>query len=490
MTPAWSFLTVEFDIVQNLELHDISDNHVGKDISSLISNVSEPAAHYSANASDINDNRNNSIVLKSGETIQAWIDYDGKEMLMNVSISPRGMLRPHRPLISFPIDLSLVLDEYMYVGFSDSTGLLKALHYVQGWSFTIGPRAQDLDPRKLPFLKTRIREGDEILEDWEIEYGAWRFMYSELFSAARGFGEKNLIGSGGFGRLYSWVIPSTGLEVAMKMVSNGSRQGMKEFVAEITSMGRLRPRNLVHLHGWCRKQDELLLTYDYFPNGSLDKLLYDDSPLKGKKLTWDQRYKILTGGAHASPYLHEECNQIHRDVKPSNVLIDEDLNAKLGDFGLARTYEMISIKRQHIVGTLGYLAPELTRTGKATTSTDVYSYGTLKLEVAGRRRPIETQKNAKELLPTMRRVVQLLQGDATIPPLPHDIHVEVPMAITEDSDSFADDSDPSCHKMTSTQSNSSTSFDKKLSTGHTTRVTFQTISQQRNHDCKNRLCSS
>ncbi|XWS54465.1 hypothetical protein CRYUN_Cryun10bG0091600 [Craigia yunnanensis] len=288
-------------------------------------------------------------------------------------------------------------------------------------------------------------------------------------------------------------------------------------------MGQLRHRNLVHLHGWCRKQDELLLVYDYFPNGSLDKFLFEDAPLKGKKLTWDQRYKILTGVAQALLYLHEECNQrvVHRDVKPSNVLIDEDLNAKLGDFGLARTYEHDNNPQTtHIVGTLGYLAPELTRTGKATTSTDVYGYGTLMLEVASRRRPFEPQNNAKELLlvdwvrelhsqgeitraidptldnycsgeaelvlplgllcchphpnyrPTMRRVVQFLLGDATLAPLPHDIHVEVPMAITEDSDSLADDSDPSCRRMTSSQSNSSTSFDKKLSTGHTTRVTF------------------
>ncbi|XVE66510.1 hypothetical protein DITRI_Ditri08aG0085000 [Diplodiscus trichospermus] len=374
----------------------------------------------------------------------------------------------------------------MYVGFSGSTGLLTASHSVHGWSFTIGGRAQDLDQRKLPFLKTRsnevvhrkgfavgmtfasmtlvflviigaihiirrIREGGEILEDWEIEYGAWRFRYSELFSTARGFGEKNLVGSG-------------------------------------------RHWSLVHLYGWCRKQDELLLVYDYFPNGSLDKLLYVDG-----------------------------CNQrvVHRDVKPSKVLIDEDLNAKLGDFGLPRTCEHdMNPQTTNIVGTLRYLAPELTRTGKATRSTDIYGYGTLMLEVACRRRPIEPQNNAQELLqvdwirelhsrgeitraidptlgnyhsgeaelvltlgllcchphpdyrPTMRRVVQYLMGDAILPPLPRNIHMEVPMTTAEESESFADDSDPSSHRMTSSQSNSSTSSDKKLSTAYNTRVTF------------------
>ncbi|KAK9230980.1 hypothetical protein WN943_021211 [Citrus x changshan-huyou] len=112
----------------------------------------------------------------------------------------------------------------------------------------------------------RIKNGDDILEDWEVEYGARRFRYSELYSATKGFREKNLVGSGGFGKVYRGVSPSTGLEVAIKRVAHNSRQGMKEFVAEITSMGRLRHRNLAQLHGCCRKQDELLLVYDYVPN--------------------------------------------------------------------------------------------------------------------------------------------------------------------------------------------------------------------------------
>ncbi|KAH9686261.1 L-type lectin-domain containing receptor kinase SIT2 [Citrus sinensis] len=473
-------LAVEFDAVQNLELQDINDNHVGIDISSLISNISEPAAYYFSKGSNINDD-NISVVLKSGDPIQAWIDYNSQEMLINVTISPLGIPKPHRPLISYPIDLATVLDEYMYVGFSAST--------------------------------------DDILEDWEVEYGARRFRYSELYSATKGFREKNLVGSGGFGKVYRGVIPSTGLEVAIKRVAHNSRQGMKEFVAEITSMGRLRHRNLVQLHGWCRRQDELLLVYDYVPNGSLDKLLFDNDQQKKKILNWDQRYKILIGVAQALLYLHEECDQrvVHRDVKPSNVLIDADLNPKLGDFGLARAYDHnINPQTTHIVGTLGYLAPELTRTGKATTSTDVFGFGTLMLEVACGRRPIEPQRTAMELVlvdwvrelhsqgqitraidptldyfdpqeaelvltlgllccdphpdfrPSTRRVVQFLLRDASLPQAPLDIHHEFPRAIPELSE---DDSDPSSCRMTS--STSFTSFDKKESgSSQITRVTF------------------
>lgn len=250
---------------------------------------------------------------------------------------------------------------------------------------------------------------------------------------------------------------------------------MRESVAEITSMGRLRHRNLVQLPGWCRRHDELLLVHDYVPNGSLDKLLFDEAHQNIKQLTWEQRYKILLGVAKALLYLHEECDQmvVHRDAKPSNVLIDANLNAKLGDFGLARTYSHgIHPQTTHVVGTLGYLAPEITRTGKATSSTDVYGYGALMLEITCRRRPIEPQRNAQELVlvdwvkklhsrgavvqavnpslyqynpyevelvltlglicahpqpecrPTMRRVVEVLFGDASLPKLPPDFQHE------------------------------------------------------------------
>ncbi|KAM4088282.1 hypothetical protein ACB094_07G059200 [Castanea mollissima] len=475
-------LAAEFDTVQSSDFQDINDNHVGIDISSLVSNISKPAAYY--NSTSINDK--NTIFLKSGHPIQVWIDYNSQEMLINLSISPLGMPMADRPLISYPVDLSLVIDDYMYVGFSAAIGAISATHNVHGWSFRIGGRAQDLDPLKLPSLLNagdekvvqrkgfelvitlasitivilviagafhvlhKVRNESEILEEWEIEYGAHRFRYSELFFATRGFAERNLIGSGGFGKVYRGVIPSTGLEVAIKRVAQDS--------------------------------NELLLVYDYVPCGSLNKLFFDNDHQKKKILTWEKRYKILIGVAQALLYLHEECDQrvVHRDVKPNNVLIDANLDARLGDFGLARIYEHgNNSQTTHIVGTLGYMAPELTWTGKATTSTDVYSYGILMLEKACGRRQLEPQKNAVELLlidwvrelhskeeitkavdptldgyilhevklvlslgllcshphpncrPNMRRIVQFLLGDASLPPLPLDIHLQIPRAMME-----------------------------------------------------------
>uniref|UniRef100_A0A5B7AI29 non-specific serine/threonine protein kinase n=1 Tax=Davidia involucrata TaxID=16924 RepID=A0A5B7AI29_DAVIN len=158
------------------------------------------------------------------------------------------------------------------------------------------------------------------------------------------------------------------------------------------------PNDTSNAESTTRYCEEIL--FDNISNGSLDKILFDNHHKK-KLLTWEERYKILIGIAQASLYLNEECDQrvVHRDMKPSNVLIDEDLNAKLGDFGLSRTSEHeINPQTTNIVGTLGYLAPELTKNGKATTSTDVYSYGALMIEVASGRRPIEPQKNAPELV--------------------------------------------------------------------------------------------
>jgi serine/threonine protein kinase len=230
----------------------------------------------------------------------------------------------------------------------------------------------------------------ELREDWEAEFGAHRFAYKDLLRATGGFTDKRLIGQGGSGEVYRGVLPRCKAEVAVKRVSDESRQGMKEFVAEVASMGRLRHRNLVPLLGYCRRKGGLLLVYKYMPNGSLEKLLYD----QGSKITlgWDQRFRIIKDIAAGLLYLHEEWEQaiVHRDIKPSNVLLDDKMNGRLGDFGLARLYDHgTSSYTTRVVGTTGYLAPELMRTGKASPATDVFAFGAFLLEVACGRRPIE-----------------------------------------------------------------------------------------------------
>ncbi|KAL7247413.1 hypothetical protein ACSBR2_002349 [Camellia fascicularis] len=216
----------------------------------------------------------------------------------------------------------------------------------------------------------RRKKYDEILEGWEKEYGPQRFSYKDLYKATKGFKDTELIGAGGFVKVYRGVLPSSKQLVAVKKVSHDSKQGMKEFVAEIASMGRLRHMNLF-----------------LFSN-------------KKRYLNWAQRYRILKGVASALVHLHEwEQVVLHRDVKASNVLLDDQLHGWLGDFGLARLYDHgAKPQTTHVVGTVGYLAPELTKTGKATTSTDVFAFGAFLLEVACGRRPIDLQGLAEEMI--------------------------------------------------------------------------------------------
>ncbi|KAK8303572.1 hypothetical protein V6Z11_D04G159400 [Gossypium hirsutum] len=410
-------IAIELDTVQSDNFNDINNNHVGIDINGLNSTYSFPAGYYKDGSRQF---RNLSMI--DGKRIQIWVEYHGREKRMDVTLAPSGVSKPKTPLLSSPLDLSSIVNSEMYVGFSSSTGALISSHYVLGWSFKMNGQAQELTLSRLPKLprlgpkkKSRLltnglplvlasvilagvssvvyfvrrkRKFAEIVEDWELEYGPHRFKFKDLYVATKGFKDKELLGAGGFGRVYKGVLPTTKLEVAVKRVSRESKQGMKEFIAEIVSIGRLRHRNLVQLLGYCRRQGELLLVYDYMPNGSLDKYLYNQPKLT---LNWSQRFRVIKGVASGLFYLHEEWEQvvIHRDVKASNILLDSGLNGRLGDFGLARLYDHgTEPQTTHVVGTVGYLAPELTRTGEATPCTDVFAFGAFLLEVACGRRPI------------------------------------------------------------------------------------------------------
>jgi serine/threonine protein kinase len=177
--------------------------------------------------------------------------------------------------------------------------------------------------------------------------------------------------------------------IAVKRISSESRQGLAQFTAEIVILGRLRHRNLVRLVGYCRHGDELLLVYEHMRNGSLDRYLHGQQTKRA--LTWPHRLHIIKGVASGLLYLHEDWEQVilHRDVKASNVLLDTEMNGRLGDFGLARLHDHgADAHTTHVAGTRGYLAPELLRFGKATKATDVFAFGAFVLEVACGRRPM------------------------------------------------------------------------------------------------------
>ncbi|OEL25016.1 L-type lectin-domain containing receptor kinase IV.1 [Dichanthelium oligosanthes] len=412
-------VAVELDTAMDTEFSDINDNHVGIDVNSLVSMKSAPAAYVNVGTASLIN-----FSLVSGNLHQVWVEYDGASMRLEVTVvSPAGKPRPAVPLVSYTVNLSAAVADDTYIGFSGANGAASSSHYVLGWSFSLGGgRAPDLDLSKLPSIPSlrtkktmpqlliiimflvavlvlllvsgavavlviRRRRFAEEQEDWEIGYGPHRISYKDLHAATRGF--RDVIGAGGFGRVYHGVLPRSGTEVAVKKVSHESRQGLREFVSEIASMSRLRHRNLVQLLGYCRRRGELILVYDYMVNGSLDNHLFDaDRPA----LSWEQRVKIVRDVAAGLLYLHEGWEQVvvHRDIKASNVLLDADMNGKLSDFGLARLYDHGSNPQTtHVIGTLGYLAPEMSKTGKATTSTDVFAFGAFLLEVACGRRPME-----------------------------------------------------------------------------------------------------
>jgi hypothetical protein len=416
---------VEFDTVQAAGLlNDINSNHVGVDLNSVVSNVSKPAAYFT------DDGKNVPVTLESAQEIQAWVDYDSRTKVLNVTIAPVSVTsRPRRPLISHVIDLLPIFKQDMYVGFSAATGKLASSHYILAWSFHTGGPARAIDLTRLPRVPKRpatppsrstvikivgvscvvtltvivvaivfalwLRRRAvlaETLEEWELDH-PHRLPYKDLYKATKGFKATELLGAGGFGQVYRGVLRRSGDVVAIKRISNNGTQGMREFVAEVASLGRMHHRNLVELRGWCKRGQDLLLVYEFMSNGSLDTHLFGKpSPSPVPLLSWEQRVRIIRGVASGLVYLHEEWEQVvvHRDVKASNVLLGADMSARLGDFGLARLYEHgADPATTRIVGTLGYMGPELTVTAKATTATDVFAFGALLLEVACGRRPID-----------------------------------------------------------------------------------------------------
>jgi serine/threonine protein kinase len=224
-----------------------------------------------------------------------------------------------------------------------------------------------------------------------------KYQLKELMKATGGFSPQNKLGEGGFGMVYKGILGNN-KEIAVKRVSKNSRQGKQEFMAEVTTIGSLHHKNLVKLIGWCyeSKDKELLLVYEFMPKGSLDKYLFNQSSelelQYSKVLDWKTRNSVIRDVAQALDYLHDGCERrvLHRDIKASNIMLDLDYTAKLGDFGLARTVQKRNETHhstKEIAGTPGYMAPESFLTGRATVETDVYAFGVLVLEVVCGRRP-------------------------------------------------------------------------------------------------------
>ncbi|WVY95431.1 hypothetical protein V8G54_034519 [Vigna mungo] len=422
------FVAVEFDTFQNS--WDPPGTHVGINFNSMKSNKTVPW----------------SLDIRQMKVCYCVIEYNATTHILNVSFS--GNAEPTKRYISCNVDLRYYLPEWVIFGFSAATGVMFELNTLLSWSFhstlqsnknlsnKIPPIAVSPSPNPSPspfstdtispkqegnkgllmglevgvgiattFLilglvcvlmwkrRAKGKREDSIIDlsmddEFQKGIGPKRFCYKELASATRNFAESQKIGQGGFGGVYKGYLKELNTNVAIKRISRESKQGAKEYASEVKIISRLRHRNLVQLIGWCHMKKDLLLIYEFMQNGSLDSHLYSGKSI----LTWQMRYNIAMDLALAVLYLHEEWEQcvLHRDIKSSNIMLDSNFNAKLGDFGLARLVDHEKGSQTTILaGTRGYIAPEYFTTGKARKESDIYSVGIVLLELATGRKPVD-----------------------------------------------------------------------------------------------------
>ncbi|KAG6545230.1 hypothetical protein Mapa_013342 [Marchantia paleacea] len=431
-------LAVEFDTFKNADYDDPNGNHVGVDLENIYSKAV-------ANAYDVG------VFFRDGQRNYAWIDYNGTTHDLEIRIS-NSSSRPLDPILQYPLDIYDVFDETMWVGFSAANGWGVSLYTIKDWVFTsyglptgtlsAPPPAQGPEHhrdrsakrmrnlivslglsigipcililsafalcscckgRKMFRKRKAARSAAEQDSMWEMGSLPNTYSYKQLSAATNAFSEQSKLGQGGFGSVYRGLLASTGASVAIKRVAENSKQGEREFMSEVSIITQIRHRNVVQLLGWCRNDGKFLLVYELMPNGSLDKALFEPPPRLLREdeaaeestatlLSWAQRFKIVHGLAAALDYLHEGWIQqvIHRDVKSSNIMLDREFNAKLGDFGLARMVDhQKTAATTQVAGTYGYIAPEAPFQGKFTVKTDVYAFGAVALEIACGRRAFD-----------------------------------------------------------------------------------------------------
>jgi len=386
------------------------------------------------------------VDLSTDAPITSWVDYhhaDRKKLELFLNNSSPASSKPQNPVLSVDLDLYEYFKDSFYVGFSGSTQGSTELIQVMGWSLEFESNLRPLingssSPSNVAVegipVSSNSTEGSNnrgkrflfglcvaiagpaffcvvLVVLGYVSFLKWRglrkkkgfgtvgccpkeFGYKEVKLATKGFHASRVIGNGSFGTVYKALFESSGTIAAVKR--SRKYDGKTEFLAELSIIASLRHKNLVQLLGWCVEKGELLLVYEYMPNGSLDKVLYPECEGGNTNhvLSWGHRVNIAVGLASVLSYLHQECEQrvIHRDIKTGNILLDGSMNPRLGDFGLAKLMDHDKSPVSTLTaGTMGYLAPEYLQCGMATEKTDVFSYGVVVLEVACGRRPIERE---------------------------------------------------------------------------------------------------
>ncbi|XP_009617108.1 probable serine/threonine-protein kinase PBL25 [Nicotiana tomentosiformis] len=242
-----------------------------------------------------------------------------------------------------------------------------------------------------------FHKGDKVNPIENGNTNAKTFTFRELASATKNFKQECLVGEGGFGRVFKGTLQG-GEVVAVKQLDRSGTQGNQEFLVELSKLTLLKHPNLVNLIGYCADGDQRILVFEYLPMGCVEDHLLDLKDGK-KPLDWLSRMKIASGAANGLEYLHEKANPpiIYRDLKPSNILLDQDFNPKLSDYGIAKLAGGGSKTNMSpmMVGN-GYCAPEFERSGELSMKSDVYCFGVVLLELITGRRVVDTARPADE----------------------------------------------------------------------------------------------
>ncbi|KAL6536028.1 hypothetical protein OROHE_012872 [Orobanche hederae] len=273
-------------------------------------------------------------------------------------------------------------------------------HHERAYSSQSGEEGSSGNARKQSSVSYGIAMPSPLIGLPEVSHLGWGhwFTLRDLEIATNRFSADHIIGEGGYGVVYQGRLVN-GTEVAVKKLLNNLGQAEKEFGVEVEAIGHVRHKNLVRLLGYCIEGVHRMLVYEYVNNGNLEQWLHGAMRQHGT-LTWEARMKVLLGTAKALAYLHEaiEPKVVHRDIKSSNILIDEEFNGKVSDFGLAK---LLGSGESHIttrvMGTFGYVAPEYANTGLLNEKSDIYSFGVLLLEAVTGRDPVDYGRPADEV---------------------------------------------------------------------------------------------
>ncbi|XP_021745627.1 putative receptor-like protein kinase At4g00960 [Chenopodium quinoa] len=314
----------------------------------------------------------------------------------SIKIKSRG-----RPLVAF------------YIGGIAASAAIGAILFLSATWFCLRRRKMKMRFQDMLKETSNSRTFYDDMEDIR-NIESLRYEFSTIKTATDNFSKDSKLGMGGFGEVYKGRLEN-GKEIAVKRLSESSEQGTLEFKNEVLLVAKLQHRNLVKLLGFCLSEKEKILIYEFLPNLSLDRFLYD--PLKRASLDWNTRFKIIIGIARGLLYLHEDSRLkiIHRDLKSSNVLLDKAMDAKISDFGLAKLFKVDQTQgdTKRIIGTYGYMAPEYAIAGQFSVKSDVYSFGVIVLEVVtGQRNNIFGRQQHEEGL--LHRAWRLWNDEAVL----------------------------------------------------------------------------